>query len=131
MYDSADRPIDVRTNRIFTVCRDSKTLLAMDATTGAIVSTVPIGANSDGVIYEKILKVLITANGDGTATIIAQKSADQYAVIQTIKTQPGLRTIIHRQISHNAYLSGAAYEADGKTIKPNSFGVFVFAPNAQ
>jgi YVTN family beta-propeller protein len=118
--------IDVKHNRLFSVCRKSKTLMVMDAGNGQIVSTLPIGSGVDGVTYDVEKQLVISANGDGTATVIHQDSADKYTVVQTLTNERRQRTITHNANTHNIYMSGATYEADGKTVVPNSFGVYVY-----
>jgi len=121
--------IDVVNNRLFSGCRKTKSLVVMDASTGKIIQTLPIGAGVDAVVYEKDLKLVMASNGEGNVTVIKQESADKYNVVQTLITKPGCKTMVHRGTTHNIYLSGADYEADGKTVKPGTFGVYVYSVN--
>ncbi len=122
--------IDVPNNRLFATCRDSKTLVVLDASTGRIVQTLPIGGGVDGVIYEKELKLVITSNGDGTLSIIHQDSPDKYSLVQTLKTGPGQKTIIHRGTTHYVFLSGADTKPGTNEPIPGTFGVYVYGPDA-
>jgi YVTN family beta-propeller protein len=119
--------MDVKNNRLFSVCRKTKTLVVMDASTGKIVATLPIGAGVDGVIYDKKLQLIITSNGEGNATIIRQIDADNYSVSQTLTTQKGQKTIVFDEKNHNIFLTGANYQEDGKTPAPGTFGVSVYS----
>lgn len=114
---------DTKNNRLFSVCRKSKTLVVLDATSGKIISTLPIGAGVDGVIYDKELHLILTSNGEGNVTIIEQKEANSYAVIQTLTTTKGQKTIVFNNKTHHIFLSGADYSADGKTPLKGTFGV--------
>ena len=118
--------IDVKNNRLFSVCRKSKTLVVMNAANGQVVSTLPIGEGVDGVTFDVEKKLIIASNGGGTATVIHQDGADKYSVVQTITTERRQRTITHNSTTHNLYMSGASYEADGKTAIADSFGVYVY-----
>jgi YVTN family beta-propeller protein len=118
--------IDVKNNRLFSVCRKSKTLVVLDASTGKIVSTLPIGAGVDGVIYDASKKLIVTSNGEGNATIVRQITADQYEVVETLVTAKGQKTIALDASSHKIYFSGANYLEDGKTPAPGTFGVSVY-----
>jgi len=120
--------IDTKNSRLMTTCEESKHMVVLDQTTGKRLATVPIGDKTDGIIFDKELGLLITSNGEGSVTIIKQESPDNYAVIQTLKTQRGLKTIVHRGTTHKVYISGADLQADGKTPVPGTFGVFVYAP---
>lgn len=119
---------DAATNRLFSVCRDPKLLVVMDAANGNVVQSLPIEGGTDAVVFEKELKLVMSANGAGTVTIVHQDGPDKYTVVQTLKTQPGQKTLVHRGTTHKIYLSGADYEADGKTPVPRSFGVYVYGP---
>lgn len=118
--------MDVKNQRLFSVCRKTKTLVVLDSKTGKIISTLPIGAGVDGVVFDPKLHLVITSNADGTATVVKQNSKDEYAVIQTIQTSKGLRTIAIDEETHRIFLPGATYSEDGKSLVTASFGVFVF-----
>lgn len=118
--------MDVKNNRLFSVCRKTKTLVVMDAKSGKIVFTLPIGAGVDGVVYDSKLGMIIASNGDGTATVVKQNSKDSYSVIQTLETAKGLRTITLDEKSHRIFLSGASFLEDGKTLAQGSFSVSVY-----
>lgn len=118
--------LDTKNNRLFVTCEESKTLVIMNAENGKIITVLPIGENVDGVIYEKELGLIITSNGDGTATIVKQISADSYKLAQTLKTNKGCKTIVHRGTTHNIFLSGAEFSE--KEIKPDTFGVYIYGP---
>lgn len=121
--------IDAATNRLFSVCRKSKALVVLDAESGKIVQTLPIGGGVDAVVFEKDLKLVMTSNGEGNVTIVHQDSPDQYKVVQTLTTHPGLKTMVHRGTTHRIYLSGADLQADGKTPVAGTFGVYVYGPS--
>ena len=119
---------DPATNRLFSVCRDPKLLVVMDAANGKVVQMLPIEGGTDAVVFEKDLKLVMASNGAGTVSIVHQDGPDQYTLVQTLKTQPGQKTLVHRSSTHKIYLSGADLEADGKTPVPGSFGVYVYGP---
>ena len=73
----------------------------------------------------------MTSNGEGNVTIIHQDSADTYSIVQTLTTKPGQKTMVHRGTTHRIYLSGADYQADGKTLVPGTFGVYVYGPTVK
>ena len=119
---------DAATNRLFSVCRKPQALIVMDASNGNIVQTLPIGGGVDAVVFEKDLKLIMASNGEGNVTIVHQDSPDKYTIVQTLTTKPGQKTMVHRGTTHRIYLSGADYQADGKTPAPGTFGVYVYGP---
>ncbi|WP_026308800.1 YncE family protein [Spirosoma spitsbergense] len=119
---------DAATNRLFSVCRKPQMLVVMDASNGKVVQTLPIGGGVDAVVFDKETKLVMASNGQGNVTIVRQESPDTYAVVQTLTTKPGLKTMVHRGTTHRIYLSGADLQADGKTPVPGTFGVYVYGP---
>jgi DNA-binding beta-propeller fold protein YncE len=118
--------LDVKNNRLFSVCRKTQTMVVMDSKSGKIISTLPIGAGVDGVVYDPKLGLIIASNGDGTATVVKQNTKDSYSVIQTLVTSKGLKTVTIDKKSHRLFFSGATFLEDGKTVAPGSFSVFVY-----
>jgi DNA-binding beta-propeller fold protein YncE len=78
--------MDTLRQRIFTGCRTNKGLSVVDAGTGRVITTLPIGAGVDAVIYDESQQTIFVSNGDATTTIIHQESADTYKVVQTLTT---------------------------------------------
>ena len=124
--------IDIENHRLFSVC-DNKLMVVVDAETGKVVSTVNIGKNVDGVAFDSVLKRIYTSNGEGTMTVVQQKNADSYTVLENFPTQKGARTIAIYSKMHTLYLPTADYNPAPKpsnenlkpraTIKPGSFTV--------
>ena len=85
--------LDKNNQRLFTVCRKNKGMTVLDAQTGKVITTVPIGAGVDAVAYDPDTKFVFCSNGDGTATIIRQESPDKYSVVQTLETQWKAKTM--------------------------------------
>jgi YVTN family beta-propeller protein len=84
--------IDSGSHRLFTTCVNAK-LLVVNAATGAVISTLPIGKHSDAAAYDSHTKRVFSSNGDGTLSVIQQESADQYKSLGEVTTQLGARTM--------------------------------------
>jgi hypothetical protein len=82
--------MDPSTSRLFIGCR-SKVLAVMDASTGKVIATLPIGERVDAVVFDATRKLVFASNGDGTVSVIRQNSADSYASLGDIKTWPSAR----------------------------------------
>jgi len=118
--------LDAKNKRLFTVCRENKGLSVVDETSGKVITTVPIGAGVDAVAYDPATKLIFASNGDGTTTIIKQKSADDYAVVQTLQTQVRAKTLALDTKTHKIYLSVADMVAGTRNAVPGSFKVLVY-----
>jgi YVTN family beta-propeller protein len=84
--------IDAKSHRLFSSCVNSK-LLVVNATNGAVVSTLPIGKRTDAAAYDSRSKRVFSSNGDGTLSVIQQQGADQYQSLAEVPTQLGARTM--------------------------------------
>jgi YVTN family beta-propeller protein len=101
--------IDAKNQRLFAVC-DNKMMAVVDAGSGKVVTTVPIGEGPDAAGFDADKKLVFSSNGeDGTLTVIRQKSPDTYAVAQNVKTQRGARTMTIDQKTHKVYLADAEF----------------------
>jgi YVTN family beta-propeller protein len=120
--------LDAKNNRIFTVCRENKGMSVVDIHTGKVITTIPIGAGVDAVIYDEARKLIFVSNGDATTTIIKQESADKYSVIQTLATKNRAKTMALDTKTHKLYLSAPDFEPGTRKIIPNSFKVLVYKP---
>lgn len=101
--------IDRKTKRLFAGC--DKLLAVMDATNGKMISTQPIGDGCDGVAFDNKNKIVFTSNGQGNITAVKEKSANEFAVQQTIITKPSARTIAIDEKTGALFLPAAELEA--------------------
>jgi len=120
---------DAETNRLFTICRENKGMSVVDALSGKVITTLPIGAGVDAVAFDAETKLIFCSNGDGTTTILRQNSADSYSLIQTLKTQFKAKTLALDTKTHKIYLSVADVSADTKKMIPGTFKVLVYKMN--
>jgi len=118
--------LDAGNNRLFTVCRDNKGMSVLDISSGKVITTVPIGAGVDAVVYDPATKYIFCSNGDGTTTIIRQESADSYKVVQTLQTQVRAKTLALDKKTHKIYLSVAEFQPGTRNVLPNTFTVLVY-----
>jgi YVTN family beta-propeller protein len=115
---------DAVNKRLFSGCRTNMGLSVVDAATGKVITTLPIGAGVDAVVYDPVTKLVICSNGDATATIIQQSSADNYSVIQTLATKVRAKTMALDKSTHKIYFSVA--DMDNRKPVPGTFGVLVY-----
>lgn len=123
--------IDVAQHRLFLGCGGSKTMVMMDTTSGKVVATVPIGQGVDANAFDPATKLAFASCGDGTVTIAHEDSPDKLTVVQTLKTQPGSRTMTLDPTTHKIYLAAAKFEAPAEgqrrgRMVPDSFKILVY-----
>jgi DNA-binding beta-propeller fold protein YncE len=125
---------DAKTNRLFIGCRNEPKMVVMDAATGKVINSYPIGAGVDYAAFDPQAKLVFFSCGDGTLTIYHAKSADEYEDAGAVKTQPSAKTMAFDSKTKKIFLSAAEYvetpatdpsKRPQRTVKPGSFVVLV------
>jgi YVTN family beta-propeller protein len=98
--------MDRANRRLFLGCR-SKVMAVMDADTGKVITTLPIGDHVDATAFDVETKLIFNSNGEGTVTVIRQESPDKYSVVETVKTLPRAKTSALDPKTHQLFLSTA------------------------
>ncbi|MCU1247822.1 MAG: YncE family protein [Edaphobacter sp.] len=110
---SCDEPaglsIDSAAQRLFVGCHNQK-MVIVDANTGKIIDTLPIGRGSDATAFDAAAKLAFSSNSDGTLNVIDAGNAGHYRVKQTVNTMPRARTMAVDPASHKIYLVAAEAE---------------------
>ena len=124
--------IDIKNKRLFSVC-ENKLMVVVDYITGKVITTVKIGEGVDGVSFDPGLNRVYSSNGEGTMTVVQEKDANTFTVLENVATQKGARTITVNTKTHKLYLPTAGYgEAPAATaqnphpraaVKPGTFEV--------
>ena len=85
--------MDTKTHRVFSGCE--KMMSVLDADTGKVITTVPIGAGVDATAFDPSTGYIFNSCGDGTLSIYHEDSPDKY-------TQGGRRQDAARRANHDA-----------------------------
>jgi YVTN family beta-propeller protein len=95
-----DRP----NRRLFLGCR-SKVMAVVNADTGQVITTLPIGDHVDATAFDPETKLVFNSNGEGTITVIHQDSPDKYSAVETVRTAPRAKTMALDPKTHRLFLS--------------------------
>lgn len=130
--------IDVKNHRLFPVC-DNQKMAVVDASSGKVVTTVPIGDGPDAAYFDADKRVVFSSNGAGTLTVVKQESADKYVVVDNVKTERSARTMAMDPKTKKIYLPAASFgEAPAPTadnphprpkMMPGTFHLVVVSPS--
>jgi len=101
--------MDQSNRRLFIGCR-SKVMAVMNADTGQVIATLPIGDHVDATAFDPTSRLVFNSNGEGTLTVIRHDSPDKYTVVENVKTVPKAKTMALDPKTHRLFLSTA--EAD-------------------
>jgi len=96
--------MDHANRRLFLGCR-SKVMAVLNADTGQVITTLPIGDHVDATAFDPETKMIFNSNGEGTITVIHQDSPDKYSVVETVKTLPRAKTMTLDSKTHQLFLS--------------------------
>jgi len=85
--------IDKAGRRLFMGCSNS-VMMVLDAASGRVVATLPIGRGNDAVAYDPVRHRVFSSNGiDGTISAFQQVSPDRYDALAPIPTAVSGRTM--------------------------------------
>ena len=120
--------VDGAHSRLFIGCR-SKVLAVMDATNGKVITTLPIGDHVDAVSFDADNNLIFASNGDGTVSVVHQKSPSEYESVGDIQTQKSAKTMAFDPKTKRLFLSAAEMVSSSgggrPKPKPGSFTVLV------
>ena len=108
MYDFAGKggtcaglALDVKSQVLFVACRNPQTMVILNASDGKIITTVPIGAGTDGAVFNPSTMEAFSSQSDGTLTVIKENSPTSFVVEQNLTTMPVAKTLtIDRKTNH-------------------------------
>ena len=125
---------DAKTNRLFIGCRNEPKMVVMDAGSGKVLTSFPIGRGVDFAGFDSQAKLIFFSCGDGTLNVFQEKSADQFEDAGAVKTQPSAKTMAFDPKTRKIFLTAAEYvetpaadpsQRPQRSIKPGSFVVLV------
>ncbi len=125
---------DAKTNRLFIGCRKEPKMVVMDAATGKVITSFPIGAGVDFAGFDPKARLIFFSCGDGNLNIFHEKSADVYEDAGALKTQPSAKTMAFDPKTGKIFLPAAEYQETPasdpskrpqRSVKPGTFVVVV------
>jgi DNA-binding beta-propeller fold protein YncE len=126
--------MDVKNRRLFAGC-DNKLMAVVNADTGKVITTLPIGDGVDAGRFDPETNLAFASCGEGVLTVVHEDSPDKFSVVANVPTERGARTMALDYTTHVAYLVTAKFgprpaaTADNPhprpAILPDSFDVLV------
>jgi YVTN family beta-propeller protein len=126
--------LDPEAHRLFVGC-SNKLMEMVDAATGKVLGSVPIGAGVDANAYDPGTGLAFASSSDGTLTVARAEGRDKLTVVQTLATPKRSRTMTLDPKTHRLYVAAAEFGeapagADGRPQRPpvvaGSFKVVVY-----
>lgn len=127
--------IDRKGRRLLVGC-GNQMAAAVDADSGKVVATLPIGKGVDANAFDPATGLGFSSNGgDGTLTVIREDAPDRFRVLGNVPTRRGARTMALDEKTHTIFLATAQFgPAPAPTpeqprprpaILPNTFVILV------
>jgi DNA-binding beta-propeller fold protein YncE len=127
--------IDRKHRRLFAGC-DNKMMAVVDADTGKVIATPPIGEGVDANAFDPETELAFASCGEGVLTIVHEESPSKFTVLENVPTQQGARTMALDGRTHQVYTVTAKFGPPPvptpdnphprHTILPDTFVVLVF-----
>jgi DNA-binding beta-propeller fold protein YncE len=129
--------IDRAHRRLFSVCRNAL-MAVIDADSGKVVATVPIGHGVDGAAFDPGTDLAFASNGEGSLTVVHEDTPEKFTLVGNVPTKRGARTIGLDPVTHRIYLPTAEFGPappptaerphPRPSIVPGTFEVLVLEP---
>jgi YVTN family beta-propeller protein len=100
--------MDRKNRRLFAGC-DNKVMAVVNADTGAVVTTLPIGDGVDANAFDPGEMLAFSSNGEGNLTVVKEESPDKFSVRETVPTAKGARTMAIDAEAHKVYVVTAKF----------------------
>ena len=130
--DPTGMAVDRPHHRVFAACGNEK-LAVVDTDSGRVVATPAIGRDPDGAVFDSKTQRVFTSNKEGTLSVLQEVSPDRYETVQTLKTQPGARTLAMDETTSRIFMPTARFgpaPAGGGNppLLPETFTLLVAGP---
>ena len=103
---AASLTLDRQHRRLFIGGRN-KTLAIMDADTGKVIQSFPIGDGVDANVYEPKTGLVFASTREGILHIFHEDTPDKFSLVENVKTEPGARNMALDPQTHQVYLDTA------------------------
>jgi hypothetical protein len=128
--------MDVKNNILFAACRNPQNMVILSAADGKILDALPIGAGTDGAVFNPDTMEAFSSQGDGTLTVVKENSPATFVVEQTVETIRSAKTLTLDSRTNHILLIAAEFgppptppPAGGRAgrgqMLPDSFSILV------
>jgi DNA-binding beta-propeller fold protein YncE len=102
--------MDRKHRRLIVGC-SNKLMAVVNADTGKVVTTLPVGRGVDASAFDPATDLAFTSNGEGTLSVVHEDAPDKFTLVETVQTQAGARTMSLDPKTHRVYLVSAEFGA--------------------
>ena len=84
--------LDAKNHVLFVNCRTPAKMVILNADDGHVITSFPIGAGTDGGLFNPATMEAFSSNSDGTLSIVKENSPTSFSLEQTLTTTRGAKT---------------------------------------
>jgi outer membrane protein assembly factor BamB len=100
--------MDKKSRRLFVGC-DNKMMAIVNADTGKVITTLPIGDGVDATAFDDETGLAFASCGEGVLTVVHEDSPDKFSVAENVPTQQGARTLALDARTHHVFVVTAKF----------------------
>jgi hypothetical protein len=108
----------VKNHVLFVACRNPANMVMINSETGKILDALPIGAGTDGAVFNPKTMEAFSSQGDGTMTVIKENSPTNFVVEQNVETMVSGKTLTLDSKTNHLYLIAAEFGPPPATQQP-------------
>ncbi len=115
-YDLGDKgdgcaglALDVKNQILFAACRNPQNMVIVSAKDGKVLDSLPLAGGSDGAVFNPKTMEAFSSHGNGTLTVIKEKSPTSFEVEENLKTMTGAKTLTLDSKTGHILLIAAEY----------------------
>jgi hypothetical protein len=101
--------LDAKNGILFASCRTKNNMIILSAADGHIITDLPTGVGSDGMVFNPATMEAFSSQGDGTITVVKENSPTDFVVEETVPTPARAKTITLDAKTGNLYLATSEY----------------------
>jgi len=104
--------------------------VVVSADSGKVLAALPIGKGTDAARFDPAHQRFLASNGDGTLSVIAKRGTNSFALVGTVRTAPGARTMAVDPATGRVFLVTATVTKTIPPAGPGDHPHYVFAPGS-
>ena len=113
---------DVKNHILFVACRKPANMVMLNADDGKFIAALPLGAGTDGAVFNPATMEAFSSQGDGTLTVIKENNPTTFVVEQTVTTPVRAKTLTLDSKTNNILLITAEFAAPPAPVAPPPAG---------
>ena len=113
---------DVKNHILFVACRKPANMVMLNADDGKFIAALPLGAGTDGAVFNPATMEAFSSQGDGTLTVIKENNPTTFVVEQTVTTPVRAKTLTLDSKTNNILLITAEFAAPPAAATPPPAG---------